>query len=235
LIILVDFHNVDVNVQRCGIKALAEKLLELIGHSPLQKDKRVEIRLYGGWYDGRSPSRLCQQLTAEIHSQFPRVTNILDSQKILAVHTRVDLVYSLAAEPRKHLFYTYRRRMPQGLICLSQSEAGCKSPECPLPLISQFISTGRCPQPGCFLRTDAILFRDEQKLVDTMLAVDLIHYITKGEPEICVVTNDTDLWPAIKFALILGARIHHIHPKAGRMTPNYYTAGLGSEYRQISF
>ncbi len=68
-----------------------------------------------------------------------------------------------------------------------------------------------------------------------MLAVDLVYYAIRGERSVAVVTNDDDVWPAVRQTLLLGTIVHHVHPKPGRCTPSHYCSGLGPEYCQTCF
>jgi hypothetical protein len=64
--------------------------------------------------------------------------------------------------------------------------------------------------------------RQQQKLVDTMLAADLIHLGSTSNEPIAIVTSDDDLMPPVIQAVYSGAEVLHLHTIAGRSTPSHY-------------
>ena len=79
-----------------------------------------------------------------------------------------------------------------------------------------------------------VLAREEQKLVDTMLVVDLAHLARQGGSVLVVVSTDDDVWPGIRFALLLGAVLIHVHPIPGRSTPRQYRRLMTATYTEVS-
>ena len=82
------------------------------------------------------------------------------------------------------------------------------------------------------MRQNDVLQKWEQKLVDTMLVSDLIFLATRGERDLVVVSSDDDIWPGIRTALQLGARVTQVHT-GGRETPADYTRGV-NDFWQVS-
>ena len=80
---------------------------------------------------------------------------------------------------------------------------------------------------------DDLLFRGQQKLVDTMLTADLI-YLSRKVPTLALVGSDQDLWPGLKTAVMSGSTVIHIHPRSGESTPLAYSAGIGPRYVETS-
>jgi uncharacterized LabA/DUF88 family protein len=72
---------------------------------------------------------------------------------------------------------------------------------------------------------EQLIYKSEQKLVDTMLAADLIYLCLQRDRKVAVVSSDDDMWPAIKTVLNLGMTVLHVHTSAGRRTPQFYTRG----------
>jgi hypothetical protein len=93
----------------------------------------------------------------------------------------------------------------------------------------------QCPELGCLVDVAAVLTKPEQKLVDTMLTVDVLHLARTTGEAIAVVSADDDVWPGIQAALLYGARVTHVHPLPGRMTPPHYAALASGHYGQASF
>ncbi len=233
MMVLVDYANVEKALRLGNVSHVVRKVLESLGPAALASCARVSMRFYGGWYDQSAPTRLCQRLASEIQGAFPKVEKVIHGGRILFILANAELAYSIAAEPHRHLLHTYRvRGMPRALGCRSPSSAGCRNPNCPLLSMHRLFVNGHCQVPGCTLGIEDFIYRSEQKLVDTMLAVDLLFYATRGEDALAVVTSDDDLWPAIRAALMLGRPIFHIHANPGRRTPTFYSTGSGTNYHQ---
>ena len=78
-----------------------------------------------------------------------------------------------------------------------------------------------------------LIWRAEQKLVDVMIAVDLLDLRSRFPAgQTAVVSSDHDLWPAIKYASVGPNIVHHILT-SGPM-PSAYLANIGTKYQAIS-
>jgi hypothetical protein len=71
-------------------------------------------------------------------------------------------------------------------------------------------------------------------MVDTLLVTDLIYLSMTETSPIAVVSNDDDMWPGIRQALLNGSRIVHVHPIPGRATPTHFLTQLPSGYTQAT-
>ncbi|MBS3784279.1 MAG: hypothetical protein KGY78_07540 [Anaerolineae bacterium] len=230
--VFVDYDNLARSDRHKGAKYVIDRILQCLGPAWFV-DGRAQFRLYGGWYERNSPSRRGQKIAAELQQAFPGLVAATASPNVQPVRVVAELAYSLAAEPLRHLFHTFRKRgIPQGLRCEDPVAMGCSDPACPLTVVYDFVNTGICPSPACQTRAEDLLYRNEQKLVDTMMTVDIVHYAHSGVGQVCVVSSDDDLWPAIRSALLIGTRVIHIHTKPGHATPISYSGGLGPEYVQ---
>ena len=92
--------------------------------------------------------------------------------------------------------------------------------------VTDFFRQKRCPQLGCRTTPGDLLCRQEQKLVDTMITADLIHFAKIGQHDLAVVSSDDDVWPGIQTALLYGARVTQVHTRQGQETRECYTKGL---------
>lgn len=81
---------------------------------------------------------------------------------------------------------------------------------------------------------ELILERQRQKLVDTMLAVDLLYLGTVSDEPIAIVTSDDDLMPPIIQAVYNGAKVLHLHTIAGRSTPAHYAPTQTNLYIEVT-
>ena len=231
MVILVDYNNVLVKHREKGLNSLVDMVISLIDFSILRKTRRAGVRLYGGWYRGNTLTRPAQGLASLILAEYPRPFIAQNGSEKHILTINVELAYSLAIDPTKHFWHTYRPRgFPPGLICEHPSSMGCHNEDCPLLVVYDFVTNERCPRKGCNVTPDDILYKAEQKLVDSMLTVDLIYYATNTSQSLCIVTSDDDLWPGIMSAVINGATVTHIHTRKRRNTPKFYSEGIGQKY-----
>ena len=157
-----------------------------------------------------------------------------DGTTTTKVLVAIELAYGLLCAPADRMWHTFRPNIHAGdIVFRHPNKAGCKDPACPLLSAHEFLQKHRCPKGGCLITPEAILQRDEQKLVDTMLATDLLTCYYQSNREVAVVTSDDDIWPAIRFALTLGVQVFHIHTIPGRQTPSMYCRKAGTNYVQL--
>lgn len=227
--VLVDFDNIDRQIRRNGARYVVESILDSFAQNELAPQDRIMFRLYGGWYDSKTPTRTAQDLVSEIDREFPFVYGIKIYGQQKKIRISAELAYSLAAAPQKHLFATFRSRPGvNNLQCKPLSSLNCKEEYCAMSLVHKFVTTGRCPNPDCSKTVDHFVFRDEQKLVDTMLCVDLLYY--SEEPYLAIVTSDDDIWPGIIYALARGTRLTHIKTQSDGAYAAGYLQGLDNKY-----
>jgi hypothetical protein len=79
-----------------------------------------------------------------------------------------------------------------------------------------------------------LLSRPEQKMVDTLLVTDLVYLSLTEKSAIAVISNDDDMWPGIRQALLNGSTIIHVHPIPGRATPTHFMIQLPAGYTQAT-
>lgn len=233
MIILVDYDNIPIGHRKKGLDYVTDTIVRCrLGYDLLKGTARVFIRLYAGWYKLNKLTKEAQRLSARIQKDYPKPFNLIEEKNKHTVTVNIELAYSLAIDPSKRLWHTYRTRgLPPNIECLTPNSV-CTNAQCPLQTVYNFFKNRNCPQPGCSVKPEDILQRPEQKLVDTMITTDLIHYATTGKQDLCIVTSDDDLWPGITSALLNGARIVHIHTHSQRRTPPYYSKGTGNAYIQ---
>jgi hypothetical protein len=237
VIILLDYDNVDSLERSHGLVNLITRILNVIGLTHLAGETHITVRLYGGWFLGSALSRSAQSLAPEIRGSFPCAITVSDKVSAITVIVKSEFALTLMCDIGNALTHTYRLRgLPQNLTCAPSPYPGCASPaSCSISTLYGFISTGQCPMHGCTVSRESLLTKPEQKLVDTMLTVDLVHLATTSKERIVVVSTDDDVWPGLRFALINGAYIVHVHPVAGRTTPYQYRALATRTYAQASF
>jgi len=235
--ILVDYDNIDRAFRAKGLFFIVATIADAIGPDHLSDGELLEFRLYGGWYEGSRMTRPAQALSAHAQQEFPAALGVSRKGRSAKLRARMELAQSLLIDPLNVLPNTYRKRgMPENLDFASLPVQRCVDQEdCALVGAQLLFRDGVCSQTSCPVRLGDVLSRPEQKLVDTMLSADLIHLATSDKRGIGIVTSDDDMWPAIKTALKLGAKVLHVHPLVGRSTPKHYSAGAGSGYSERSF
>ena len=218
-------------MRRRGVRTAITRVLDALGADHLGAEQRVECRLYGGWFERTALSRIAQHVASDLKRQFPfRMTVAVSGAKRdrrMLVHA--DLARSLVCDPRVTITHTYRRRsLPPSLGCATVPFDDCAEPtRCPIASMSAFIRDTRCPVDECSVTPGSILVRPEQKLVDSMLVVDLVHLAQAATEPIAVVSADDDLWPGIRYALLRGAQVVHVKPRHGR-SPSEPYGGLAT-------
>jgi hypothetical protein len=207
--VLVDYDNIPVTIRRQGLLHLADRIFEAV--RPLFLDDfRLDLRLYGGWYEDDKLTRRAQELSVEL-SDFPYPLWLKDRTPAQLVPIGASLAQSLEALPKKLLHATYRKRPPpRRFSCEDPSTNGCANNPCPISSFAAFINTEQCPTPGCRITPKALLRGvGEQKLVDSMLVSDMIH-LSRQDAAVVIVTSDDDVWPGMINALVNGTRVIHV-------------------------
>ncbi len=236
MIALVDYDNVPKIDRGRGLIHLTNRIATAIGAERFSGIEILRVRLYGGWYDGRNASRVAQDLYAEATSHFPRDLSITHGGKLVRLRCRTELAESLACEPKVPVTHTYRpRSLPPRLHCSAVPYQRCSNPSaCPIAALADFFGNQQCPEHGCLVTPVGILTRPEQKLVDSMILADLIHWAQAGVKDLALVSSDDDLWPGIRLALLHGAKLIHLHPKPGKSSPSHYMDLAKGNYVQAS-
>src|SRR4051794_1466349 len=106
--VLVDYDNVPIQIRRQGLLNLADKVFEVV-RPFLLDDIRLDIRLYGGWYEEDKLTRRAQDLAVELGA-FPYPLWLKDRAPARLVPVNASLAQSLEALPKKLLHGTYRQR-----------------------------------------------------------------------------------------------------------------------------
>jgi uncharacterized LabA/DUF88 family protein len=79
--------------------------------------------------------------------------------------------------------------------------------------MKQLLKTGKCPKGGCTVLNCDLVYRHEQKIVDTMLTCDLIHAANRLPDRIILVSGDDDFLPPLRTVLLRGTAAVRCHPK----------------------
>ena len=233
--ILIDYDNLDRLERQRGTRYVITRLLDVLGSWRTAWERRVNCRLYGGWFDEDAFSRSAERLIPDLRRDFPCSVPVTSTEGAQAILVRVELARSLACDPAVVLTHTYRQRsLPPRLRCEAVPFPGCAAPSrCPVAALDPFIRNDDCPVDGCTVEPKGVLAREEQKLVDSMLVVDLVHFAETTDQPLVVVSADDNLWPGIRFALLRGARVIHVIPRRGRVDRERYRRLKTETYSQV--
>jgi uncharacterized LabA/DUF88 family protein len=158
---------------------------------------------------------MAQDLTVELHRDFPAIIRIPRGDgSNLGLKANAELAVSLLQEPGHHLFNTFRRKgKPSNVRVEKPAEVGCIDAACVLPQMKQLLSKGSCPKAGCSVTNCDLVYRHEQKIVDTMLTCDLIHAVDRVSGRVVLVSGDDDFLPPLRTVLLRGGAAVRCYPK----------------------
>lgn len=232
MLILVDHDNIDDSIRRRGGVFLVDHILGKLEAAFSPPAGPVLVRFYGGWFNGRHPTQRSQQLSAELLGSFPRVMTFPRTPTDASYLVNAELALSTLSLPTEHLFWTFRSRpLTSNITARTPGAAGCTATDCPIAPISQFLLAKRCSVPSCRITPADLLTKSEQKLVDTMIAVDLVSSVAATETLAVLVSSDDDLWPSIQARLVRGFQLIRLQPKPMSMAS--YTVPPGAKFSSI--
>lgn len=234
VILLVDYDNLDRPLRGRGTRQIVSRLLDVLGPVEADQSEPVRCRLYGGWSEGEASSRKAAALAPELQSQFPCHIPV-GGWAGHGVVVRAELARSLASDPGVFLTHTHRRRgLPRVLRCDRAPFKDCAEPaSCPIAPLEPLLRDATCPREGCQVEPHTILAREEQKMVDAMLVVDLLHFAETTSEQLVLVSDDDDFWPGIRFVLLRGGRVTHVVSRRRQATTSRFQYLWTDGYSQV--
>lgn len=202
VVVIVDFDNFfpknmnDYSVEE--INAFFNSIIETILRQ-FDDISFINIRLYGGWYKGVSFTQKASVLSSMLANVniFPV---FIENKKVNGSLNMVQSQYGLDG----YVWYdTYREKAGLQKFRIDSSKMGehCTSNEnvCAVKILDKFIRKQKmCQNAGCTIVQQNVFIRREQKMIDTMMACDIIAY--GGEENISsivIVSDDIDIFPSI--------------------------------------
>ena len=228
MIVLVDYDN--LRLGRRSLQYFVARLVDGLGTWCL-RERSIRCRLYGGWFDGNRLSTGAQRLAEEMERMFPRRMRLLDGRRAVRLRVTMEFARGLIGDT-VDFTHTYRRRsLPAGLRCATPPFAECgHEADCAVRGLTSFVNESKCPHPQCEVTPRSILWRGEQKLVDSMLVADLIQLGRTASEVIVLVSSDDDMWPGLRAALLHNARVVHVTAR----TPRQYQSLTTKRYSRIT-
>jgi uncharacterized LabA/DUF88 family protein len=101
-----------------------------------------------------------------------------------------------------------------------------------MDLVSRFVKKEKCPDLACAVTAEQALKKREQKLVDTLLACDIVTLAVSGVKEIVLVSSDDDFWPAIHAAASFGTKIIRILTRSPSLFNPSYASLITTGYAE---
>jgi uncharacterized LabA/DUF88 family protein len=219
LAVFIDYDNLEKRHKTSGILDVVTKaLLQTPNLSPPGRGT-CDVRIYGGWYEGPTMTKLAQDLSVEIQREFPAIVRLHGVGSAIIVFTATaELAVAMLEEPGHHLFDTYRKKArPTNLRVQKPENVGCTDAFCPLPLAKKMLKTGMCPNETCAVTSDDLVYRHEQKIVDTMLTCDMLFAPTLAYQHLILVSGDDDFLPPLRTMLLRGTQVVRFHPRPNRI------------------
>jgi hypothetical protein len=233
-LILIDYDNAfppNADLSDDEIALDVERLLRRFSDR-YPNASRFEVRLYGGWYDESNLSRRGSE-AARLVTLMPEFPMRVQTGRIL--RGSIDLaVTPLAADSTRPLLGTYRRRgsLPKVRLTRHPYPEFCAQEDqhCPAAILRSFTKNVRreCPVDACSLVAADAFVVHEQKMVDTMLATDVLTASQMPDvySAIVVVSGDSDFVPPLLAARAIGhVELLQVRPR-GEEASAYATAVL---------
>ena len=204
--LLVDVYNFfDLSVPQETVR----DLLILIEDSATPETEHLDVRLYGGWFEGGILTRHASQLVSDLSSirfpmQHPKRVGVLPGRIALADG-------SLALASRAY-GGTLRQRSGIKRVALldGQLPRSCAEPQnCAVQALKKLARRdSTCPTTTCSVRNHEAFKHKEQKMVDTLLVLDTLHLAAASPAaRVVVASDDLDLVPALDVAAASGCDV----------------------------
>jgi len=227
--VLLDFNNVFTgDITLISSNEVEAKLMVpireiLSDHTDIN---RIEIRVYGGWYQQGS-------LTDKASAAFTLLSGI-DCTIPLQNRgrwVRWNMEYVISAYGTNHFWdNTYRQKngLPRILVNTDaqRERCGIDKSHCPVEIVKKISKTPRkiCPVDNCTLKAEDIFQTFGQKMIDTMMACDILTIAEESETDaIAVMTDDVDMLPALVVSSLKYNRV------------SYYIATHNNQHATIDF
>lgn len=224
IVVFIDYDNLLPTHKNAGVLDTAIQAISQIDIDASISKIDCTVRVYGGWYEGDVITRQAEIINLDIDKSFPTYYMYLNSEgKRIRTHMHAELAYALLQEPGKHMFHTYRPKgRPNNVKVANPADVGCTDSDCFLRAIKYYLKKGKCPREKCDLG-DGLIYRSEQKLVDTMLSCDIIHAANIIADQVILISNDDDFIPPLRTAVLSGKPVARFRTRSNQQQNSYYS------------
>lgn len=223
--IFVDYDNLTESQQLNGLNMLISSVFLKMSDILNNNQYECTVRLYGGWFEAASLTQVAQDIVAEIQNNFPTIIRIPTQSGAAKIKVVAELAEALMQDPSISFVSTYRRKENVPNVRFDKSiVTTCTDTSCPIPSAQKLIKSGFCPVQQCASSSSKLVYKGEQKLVDTMLACDLLYSSVLRTWLNILISSDDDFVPPLNIMHLngaqYGAQIYRIHTKPSTMRVN---------------
>ena len=199
VILIVDYNNVFTADQHSSDSI--EQTFSAVVNAILTTYNDVDsilIRIYAGWYQGQQLTARGSAIMAKLGTINP-FPNVFEGRQVYGNIEIASQLYGV----NKIWYNTYREKEgPRLLVNKDMDRTHCRNNKenCPLEILTKFTKKNErvCSTPGCTIQNKQVLIQYGQKMVDTMMACDVLSYAEDIDTKaIFVLSDDVDLFPAI--------------------------------------
>jgi hypothetical protein len=206
-VVLLDFDNyfkreID-HYSEMEIEFEISKIIKEILIKAPETDK-ISVRLYAGWYEEEQLTKKASQ-AMQIFSNISIFPILVESEKKI-IHGDIEFVTELLQVPKFTWYYTFKEKpgIPNLRINKDNLNPNCEKfrDQCPAYILSNFTKAKSkfCKVPGCNNRQKDVFYSRGQKMIDTIIACDIISLFENSEyNSIFLVSEDIDHLPALAF------------------------------------
>jgi len=173
----------------------------------------IHARFYGGWRLGYAPSYSAQGFTSLLEEDFPLVITAGNGS---IVRVKGEMATDLLLDKGNVIPFTFRKNPSVIETLRIDRRFTCAEQDCPVKAACEFVeSKGACSRgfSACGSGLSGLIFKDEQKIVDTAIVSDMQHISTMpNEKSILLISSDDDLYPGVLAALVAGKTVLHGNP-----------------------
>jgi uncharacterized LabA/DUF88 family protein len=194
ILVLIDYSN--IKNQNIPLRKAIEYITDREASSEI---KKIQVRLYGGWYENSQATDDRNNAVAELSDTMPGA--IINDGKIWQIKTEfadyTAKIKQLDVFPVKNTVLRRKSTSPE-LVLNSYDE--CDSPDCGKMEVLKWLKRKRgCTSQLCQKKYAEIFSRVEQKQVDTHLAIDFYRYCVESNKfdSVWLISNDIDMLPSI--------------------------------------
>lgn len=228
--VLLDFYNVvnDAAATVSSVTFIVDKLLS----SVLKEEEACEfnVRLYGGWdeasyNDGSEDASGGKFVLSSCAADVIRRLGNEPSSRYKTKHRiRISLARSLFSFPKLNYVGTYRpKQLSYKLVLSSKDSFCCAAAREHYDFLKTAVSKRRCHHCRAPIR---FLKSSEQKIVDTLMSMDVLSFSKCVDDSVLVVvSDDDDFIPAIFQVVIDGRRIIHMRQRESHTYNRYLQDG----------